>query len=32
MRRQSWVEAGKFLDEIDALRDMTKETPWTKPT
>jgi len=33
MRRQSWHEAGKFLPEIDELRDMTKETPaWTMPT
>jgi hypothetical protein len=33
MRTQSWFEAGKFLDEIDALRDMAKETPpWTMPT
>lgn len=33
MRRQSWIEAGKFLSEIDALCDMTKETrAWTKPT
>ena len=33
MRRQSWHEAGKFLPEIDELRDMTKETrAWTMPT
>ena len=33
MRRQSWHEAGKFLPEINELRDMAKETrAWTMPT
>ena len=33
MRRQSWQEAGMFLSDIDALRDMSKETQaWTMPT
>lgn len=33
MRRQSWFDAGRFLAEIDAIRDAAKKDPsWTTPT